>query len=70
MTRSGVNPPFCDRFLTLCTKMPTTLGLMRHSNLYKDKMLDNRSPGRSSAYTESYPPLPEVTQCDRKWSKN
>ena len=64
MTGSGVNPPFCDRFLTLCTKMPTTWGLMTHSNLYKDKMLDNRSPGRSLAYTGSYPhdrKLPNVT---------
>ena len=37
---------------------------MRHSNLYKDKMLDNRSPGRYLAYTGSYPhdrKLPNVT---------
>ena len=28
---------------------------MTHSNLYKDRTLDNRSPGRSLAYTGSYP---------------
>ena len=38
---------------------------MTHSNLYKDRMLDNRSPGISLAYTGSSPPhdrkLPNVT---------
>ena len=66
----GSNPPFCDRFLTLCTKMPTTWGLMTHSNLYKDKTLDNRCPGSFLAYTGSHPLWPEVVQCDRKLSKN
>ena len=37
---------------------------MTHSNMYKDRMLDNQSPGRSLAYTGSYPhdrKLPNVT---------
>ena len=43
---------------------------MTHSNLYKDRTLDNGSPGSSLAYTGSHPSSPEVVQCDRKWSKN
>ena len=37
---------------------------MTHSNLYKDRRLDNQSPGRSLAYTGSNPhdrKLPNVT---------
>ena len=55
MTGSGVKPPFLWPLFDLCTKMPTTWGLMTHSKLYKDKTLDNRSPARSLAHTGSYP---------------